>query len=128
MHVSSGSYIRDYKIHSFILGILQVDCVSWHEVAPAIALPLAILVHLWADEPGAHAHTGCQAPSNPFAATSYLGLYRARARPVPIILFFLPIILFRISQNILPLFLRIDPIILNYSHKNSGKLNDYIAT
>ena len=40
-------------------------------------------------------------------------------RPVPIILFFLPIILFRISQNILLLFLRIDPMILNYSHKVS---------
>ena len=49
-------------------------------------------------------------------------------RPVPIILFFLPIILFRISQNILLLFLRIDPIILIYSHKNSGKLNNNIAT
>ena len=47
------------------------------------------------------------------------------SRPVPIILFFLPIILFRISQNILLLFLRIDPIILNYSHKNSGKLNGF---
>ena len=51
-------------------------------------------------------------------------LYIAR-RPVPIILFFLPIILFRISQTILLLFLRIDPIILNYSHKNSGKLNGF---
>ena len=49
-------------------------------------------------------------------------------RPVPIILFYLPIILFRISQNILLLILRIDPIILNYSHKNSEKLNDNIAT
>ena len=40
-------------------------------------------------------------------------------RPVPIILFFLPIILFRISQSTLLLFLRIDPIILDYSYKNS---------
>ena len=50
---------------------------------------------------------------------------RVTVRPVPIILFFLPIILFRISQNILLLFLRIGPIILNYSHKNSGKLNGF---
>ena len=49
-----------------------------------------------------------------YALHSYCvgGTKYAVGRPVPIILFFLPIILFRISQNILLLFLRIDPIIL----------------
>ena len=59
-----------------------------------------------------------------FFTHAHMFTFEVLGRPVPIILFFLPIILFRISLNISLLFLRIDPIILNYSHKNSEKLND----